>query len=64
MLFYFLLFRLHLWHMKVTRLGAESELQLQAYATATATWHLSHVSQLHHSSRQYQIHNPLSEARD
>ena len=25
----------HLWHMKVPRLGVESELQLPAYATAT-----------------------------
>ena len=27
----------HLWHMEVPRLGVESELQLPAYATATAT---------------------------
>ena len=27
----------HLWHMEVPRLGIESELQLPAYATATAT---------------------------
>ena len=27
---------LHLWHMEVTRLGVESELQLLAYTTATA----------------------------
>ena len=26
------------WHMEVARLGVESELQLPAYATATATW--------------------------
>ena len=26
----------HLWHMEVTRLGAESELQLSAHATAPA----------------------------
>ena len=28
------------WHMKVPRLGVESELQLPDYATARATWHL------------------------
>ena len=36
-------------HMEVPRLGIESELQL---------------SGLHHSSRQYQILNPLGETRD
>ena len=34
------------------------------YTTATATQDLSHVCELHHSSRQCQILNPLSEARD
>ena len=52
------------WHMEVPRLGIELELQLLAYATATATWDLSHVCNLHHSSRQCPIFNPLSEARD
>ena len=52
----------HIW--KFPRLGVESELQLLAYATATATQDLSHVCNLHHSSQQYQILNPLSEARD
>ena len=42
-----------------SRLGVESEL---AYATATQD--LSHVFNLHHSSRQHQILNPRSEARD
>ena len=28
----------HLWHMEVPRLGTEMELQLPAYATATAMW--------------------------
>ena len=32
--------------------------------TATVTPDQSHVCDLHHSSRQYQILNPLSEARD
>ena len=34
------------------------------YTTATATPDLSHVYQLHHSSHQCRIFNPLSEARD
>ena len=42
----------------------QSELQLPAYATATAVQDLSHVCHLHHSSRQHQIRNPLIEARD
>ena len=48
--------------MEVPRLGVESELQLPAYATATPD--LSHVCDLHYSSWQRQILNPLSEARD
>ena len=54
----------HLWHMEVPRLGAESELQLLAYTTATEMPDPSHVCKLHHSSRQRQIPDPLSEARD
>ena len=50
--------------MEIPRLGVESELQLLAYATATATWDLSHVCDLCHSSKQHQILNPLSKARD
>ena len=45
-------------------LGDELELQLPAYATATAKRELSHVCDLHHSSQQCQIPNPLSEVRD
>ena len=44
--------------------GVQSELQLLAYATATATPDLSRVCNLHHSSRQHRILNPLSKARD
>ena len=55
---------LYLWHMLVPRLGAESELQLLAYATATATQHLNHICALCHSSQQHWILNPLSEARN
>ena len=45
-------------------LGVESELQLLAYATATAIRDLSRVRNLHHSSWQRRILNTLSEARD
>ena len=41
-----------------------SELQLLAYTTATVTQDLSCVCDLHHSSRQHQIPDPLSKARD
>ena len=50
--------------MEVSRLGVESELQMLAYATATATQDLSCVCNLHHSSLQRRILNPLREARD
>ena len=56
------LFGPHLQHMEVPRRGAESELQLPAYTTATPD--PSHVCDLHHSSLQHQIFNPLSDARD
>ena len=55
---------LHLWHIEVPRLAAELKLQLLAYTTATATADLSHVYNLHHSSWQCWILNPLIEARD
>ena len=42
---------LHLQHMEVPKIGVESELQLPATATATATPDLSGVSNPHHSSR-------------
>ena len=47
-----------------SQLGVESELQLPAYAIVTATPDPSHVWDLHHSSWQCQILNPLSKARD
>ena len=43
--------------------GVELELQLPAYTTTTATRDLSRVCNLHHSSHQRQILNPLREAR-
>ena len=54
----------HLRHMEVPRLGVELELQRLAYTTATATRDPSHICDLHHSSRQCGILNPLREARD
>ena len=50
--------------MEVPSLGVESELHLLAYATATAVQDPSCVCDLHHSSEQCWILNPLSEARD
>ena len=50
--------------MEVPRLGVKSELPLPTHTTATATWDRSHVCDLHHSSKQHWILNPLSEARD
>ena len=35
-----------------------------AYTTATATWDPCHIFNLHHSSRQRRILNPLSKVRD
>ena len=64
--FFFSLFFLgpHLLHKEVSRLGDRSELQPAAYAAATGKQDTSHVCNLHHSSRQYQILNPMSKARD
>ena len=50
--------------MEVPRLGVKSELQLLAYTTATATQDQSHACDLHHSSWQCRILNPLSKARN
>ena len=44
--------RPHLRPMEVSRLEVRSELQLPAYATATATPDPSHTCDLYHSSRQ------------
>ena len=54
----------HLQHMKVPRLGVESELQLPAYTTATAKQDPSLICDLHHSSWQHWILNLLSKTRD
>ena len=50
--------------MDVPRLGVQSELQLLAYTTATATQDLSYICNQHHSTQQHQIFNPLSKVRD
>ena len=50
--------------MEVPWLEVESELQLPAYATATAMPDLSGICNLHFSSWQHGILNALSEARD
>ena len=51
-------------HMEAPRLGVESELQLLAYIAATTMQDPSCLWDLHHSSWQCQILNPLSKARD
>ena len=54
----------HLGHMEVPELGVELELLPLAYAIATAMPDPSRVCDLHHSSQQCWILNPLSKARD
>ena len=53
-----------MWHMEVPRLEIELELQLLTCAIATATRDLTCVCELHHSSLQCLIPDPLGEARD
>ena len=64
LLLLFFFFWLQVQHMEVPRLGVESELQLPAYTTATATLDLSHACNPHHGSRQCGIPDPLSKAWD
>ena len=49
-LFSFVFLGLYLQHMEVPRLGVESELQLLAYTTATATQDPTRICDLYHSS--------------
>ena len=63
-LYSFLFLRPQLQHVEVPQLGVELQLQLLAYATATATPDLSHIFDLCCSLWPHQILNPLSEARD
>ena len=53
-------------YMEVPRPGVQLELQMPATATAkaTATQDPNQIFNLHHSSEQCQVLNPLSEARD
>ena len=51
-------------HKEVPRLGIESELQLLVYTTVTATPDPNYICDLHHSSGQCRIPDPLSKARD
>ena len=62
--FFFCFLGPHPLRMEVPRLGIELELQLPAYATATAARDLSHIYDLHHSSQHCWILNPPSKARD
>ena len=57
-------FRAHPWHMKVPKLGVELELHLLGYTTATATWDPSSICNLHFSSQQHWVFNPLIQDRD
>ena len=50
--------------MEIPRQGVELELQLLPYTIATAMPDLSRVCDLHHSSRQLRIPDPLTKARD
>ena len=60
LLFFFVFLGLHPPHMEVPGQGVE----LEAHSTATATWNASQVCDLHHSSQQRQIFDPLGKARD
>ena len=62
--FYLFLLGLHPLHMEVARPGVDLELELLAYTTATTTWDLNHVCDLHCSLQQRWILNPQSGARD
>ena len=61
-LVFFFFLGLHLKHMELPKQGVEMDLQLPAIVTATPD--PSHVCNLHHSSQQHKILNPLSEAKD
>ena len=62
--FFFFFLGLLLQHMQVPKLGIKSELQLLAYARATAMQDWSHICNLNHSSQQCCITGLLSETRD
>ena len=54
----------HPWHMEVSRLGVDSELQPPAYTTVRATQDLSHVFDLHHSSWTRWIPQPTEQGQE
>ena len=62
--FFFFFLGPHLGHMEVPRLGVQSGLHLLAFNTAKAMPDPSRMCNLHHSSWQHQIPNPLNKARD
>ena len=62
--FFFFFLGLYQRHMEVPRLGVKVEIQLLAYITATAMQDLSRVCNLHHSTQQHQILNPLIKGRN
>ena len=64
LVFWVFCFRVTPQHVEVPRLGVKSELYLAAYTPATAMPDPSHVCNLHHSSWQRQILNPMSKAKD
>ena len=62
--FFFVFLGPYPWHMEVPKLGLESELQLLAYAKATAMLDPRCVCDPYHRSQQCWTLNPLSKARD
>ena len=62
--FFFVFLGPQLRYVEVLELEVKSKLQLLAYTTATATWDLSRICDLHHSSHSCWTLNPLSKARD
>ena len=61
---FFVFLGMHVYHMEVLGLGVEWELQLLAYATATASRDPSHIFDLCHSLLQCWLLKPVREARD
>ena len=63
--FFFVFLGQHPWHMEVPKLGFPIRAAAAGlHARTTATQDPSHVCDLHYSSLQHQILNPLSEARN
>ena len=57
-MYFFVFLGPHVQHMEIPRLGVESELQLVAYATATAALDPSHVYDLHCSVGSLAVLDP------